>query len=85
MHSTTPEEESKFLTSVAVPSLTQLAVVDYSEEAQATNRSSSYPTAAMLQPAAAMVAMVAIAAIRLSLQEDTVNLVRVKAPWEVEA
>jgi len=38
----------------------------------------------MLQPAAAMVAMAAIV-LRLSLQEDTVNLVRVKAPWEVEA
>ena len=69
---------------MAVASPTQLAVVDYSEEAQATNRSSSYPTAAMLQLAAAMVAMAAIV-LRLSLQEDTVNLVRVKAPWEVEA
>ena len=83
MRSTTLEEESKFLASVAVASPTQSVVVDYSEETQAsnpTNRSSSYPTAAMLQPVAAMVAM---AAINLSLKED--KLVRVKAPWEVEA
>lgn len=84
MLNTTQEEESKFLTSVVVASPTKSVVVDYSEETQAkrTSTSSSYPTAATLQPKAAMVAM---AAISLSLQEDTVNLVKVKAPWEAEA
>ena len=82
MLNTTQEEESKFLTSVVVASPTKSVVVDYSEETQANSTSSSYPTAATLQPKAAMVAM---AAISPSLQEDTVNLVKVKAPWEAEA
>ena len=82
MLNTTQEEESKFLTSVVVASPTKSVLVDYSEATQANNTSSSYPTAATLQPTAAMVAM---AVISLSLQEDTVNLVKVKAPWEAEA
>ena len=81
MLNTTQEEESKFLTSVVV-ALPTKSVVDYSEATQANSTSSSYHTAATLQPTAAMVAM---AVISLSLQEDTVNLVKVKAPWEAEA
>ena len=82
MLNTTQEEESKFLTSVVVASQTKSVLVDYSEATQANSTSSSYHTAATLQPTAVMVAM---AVISLSLQEDTVNLVKVKAPWEAEA
>ena len=65
--SITQDKESKFLASVAVALPTLSVVVDYSEETQAINSSSPHT----------------MVATSLSLQEDTINLV--KAAWEAEA